>query len=121
MRLPTRVAVTVAPSTRPAGRAAASPKPAPAVATDSGRSRSHACSRGQRPEGHALAPLVVEDAKPQRQPSLLARMAPELRADGLGDGQAASVEGRNDLGTSGYRALPAARHGRHHAIDSHPD
>jgi hypothetical protein len=48
-------------------------------------------------------------------------VAHELRADGHGDGQAASIEGRNDFGTSGYRAPPAARHGRHHAIDSHAE
>jgi Raf kinase inhibitor-like YbhB/YbcL family protein len=49
-------------------------------------------------------------------------------AIGLGEGEAAPVEGRNDFGTSGYRGpCPPPGHGRHrysfrlHALDSGPD
>jgi Raf kinase inhibitor-like YbhB/YbcL family protein len=49
-------------------------------------------------------------------------------AEGLGEGEAAAVEGRNDFGTSGYRGpCPPPGHGRHrysfrlYAIDSDPD
>jgi Raf kinase inhibitor-like YbhB/YbcL family protein len=49
-------------------------------------------------------------------------------AQGLGEGEAAPVEGRNDFGTSGYRGpCPPPGHGRHrysfrlYALDSAPD
>jgi Raf kinase inhibitor-like YbhB/YbcL family protein len=49
-------------------------------------------------------------------------------AEGLGEGEAAPVEGRNDFGTSGYRGpCPPPGHGRHrysfrlYALDSDPD
>jgi Raf kinase inhibitor-like YbhB/YbcL family protein len=49
-------------------------------------------------------------------------------AEGLGEGQAAPVEGRNDFGTSGYRGpCPPPGHGRHrysfrlYALDSDID
>jgi Raf kinase inhibitor-like YbhB/YbcL family protein len=49
-------------------------------------------------------------------------------AEGLGEREAAPVEGRNDFGTSGYRGpCPPPRHGRHrysfrlYALDSDPD
>jgi len=49
-------------------------------------------------------------------------------AEGLGDGEAASVEGRNDFDTSGYRGpCPPQGRGRHrysfrlYALDSDPD
>jgi Raf kinase inhibitor-like YbhB/YbcL family protein len=49
-------------------------------------------------------------------------------AQGLGEGEAAPVEGRNDFGTSGYRGpCPPPGHGRHrysfrlYALDSDPD
>lgn len=47
---------------------------------------------------------------------------------GLGEGEAAPVEGRNDFGTTGYRGpCPPPGHGRHrysfrlYALDSDPD
>jgi hypothetical protein len=49
-------------------------------------------------------------------------------AEGLGEGEAAPVEGRNDFGTSGYRGpCPLPGHGRHrysfrlYALESDPD
>jgi Raf kinase inhibitor-like YbhB/YbcL family protein len=49
-------------------------------------------------------------------------------AQGLGEGEAAPVQGRNDFGTSGYRGpCPPPGHGRHrysfrlYALDSDPD
>jgi Raf kinase inhibitor-like YbhB/YbcL family protein len=49
-------------------------------------------------------------------------------AEGLGEGEAAPVEGRNDFGTSGYRGpCPPPGHGRHrysfrlYALDSQID
>jgi Raf kinase inhibitor-like YbhB/YbcL family protein len=49
-------------------------------------------------------------------------------AQGLGEGEAAPVEGRNDFGTSGYRGpCPPPGHGRHrysfrlYALDFDPD
>jgi Raf kinase inhibitor-like YbhB/YbcL family protein len=49
-------------------------------------------------------------------------------AQGLGEGDAAPVEGRNDFGTGGYRGpCPPPGHGRHrysfrlYALDSDPD
>ena len=49
-------------------------------------------------------------------------------AQGLGEGEAAPVEGRNDFGTSGYRGpCPPPGHGRHryvfrlYALDAEPE
>jgi Raf kinase inhibitor-like YbhB/YbcL family protein len=81
------------------------------------------------PEGTRSLALVVDD--PDAPGGTFTHWlggALDPGAEGLGDGEAAPVEGRNDFDTSGYRGpCPPPGHGRHrysfrlYALDSDPD
>src|ERR687897_2893812 len=81
------------------------------------------------PEGTRSLALVVDDPDaPAGTFTHLLGWALDPDAGGLGEGEAAPVEGRNDFGTSGYPgAYPPPGHGRHrysfrlYALDSDPD
>jgi hypothetical protein len=109
-----------------------------ARSSTAGRSRVGTAARGRifasalvvgRAGGHALA--RAGDRRPGRRGAdlhPLARLGARPRAEGLAEGEAAPVEGRNDFGTSGYRRpCPPPSHGRHrysfrlYALDSDPE
>jgi len=81
------------------------------------------------PEGTRSLALVVDDPDaPAGTFTHWLAWALDPGAEGLGVGEAAPVEGRNDFGTSGYRGpCPPPGHGRHrysfrlYALDSEPD
>jgi Raf kinase inhibitor-like YbhB/YbcL family protein len=81
------------------------------------------------PEGTRSLALVVDD--PDAPAGIFTHWLGwglDPGAEGLGEGEAAPVEGQNDFGTSGYRGpCPPPGHGRHryffrlYALDSDPD
>jgi Raf kinase inhibitor-like YbhB/YbcL family protein len=81
------------------------------------------------PEGTRSLALVVDDPDaPAGTFTHWLGWALDPAAEGLGEGEAALVEGRNDFGTNGYRGpCPPPGHGRHrysfrlYALDSDPD
>jgi Raf kinase inhibitor-like YbhB/YbcL family protein len=81
------------------------------------------------PEGTRSLALVVDDPDaPAGTFTHWLGWALDPAAQGLGEGEGAPVEGRNDFGTSGYRGpCPPPGHGRHrysfrlYALDSEPD
>jgi Raf kinase inhibitor-like YbhB/YbcL family protein len=81
------------------------------------------------PEGTRSLALVVDDPDaPAGTFTHWLGWALDPAAEGLGEGEGAPVEGRNDFGTSGYRGpCPPPGHGRHrysfrlYALDSDPD
>jgi Raf kinase inhibitor-like YbhB/YbcL family protein len=81
------------------------------------------------PEGARSLALVVDDPDaPAGTFTHWLAWALDSRAEGLGEGEAAPVEGRNDFGTTGYRGpCPPPGHARHrysfrlYALDSDPD
>jgi Raf kinase inhibitor-like YbhB/YbcL family protein len=81
------------------------------------------------PEGTRSLALVVDDPDaPGGTFTHWLAWALDPGAEGLGEGEAAPVEGRNDFGTAGYRGpCPPPGHGRHrysfrlYALDSEPD
>jgi Raf kinase inhibitor-like YbhB/YbcL family protein len=81
------------------------------------------------PEGTRSLALVVDDPDaPARTFTHWLGWGLDPGTRGLGEGEAAPVEGRNDFGTSGYRGpCPPPGHGRHryffrlYALDFDPD
>jgi Raf kinase inhibitor-like YbhB/YbcL family protein len=81
------------------------------------------------PEGTRSLALVVDDPDaPARTFTHWLGWGLDPGTQGLGEGEAAPVEGRNDFGTSGYRGpCPPPGHGRHryffqlYALDFEPD
>lgn len=81
------------------------------------------------PEGTRSLALVVDDPDaPGRVFTHWVAWGLDASADGLGEGQSAPNEGKNDFGTIGYRGpCPPPGHGRHryffrlYALDAEPD
>jgi Raf kinase inhibitor-like YbhB/YbcL family protein len=68
---------------------------------------------GVPPEASSLALLVEEPDAPVRALTLWSAWGIDPAADGLGEGERAPVEGRNDYGAPGYRG-PCPPRGREH-------
>jgi Raf kinase inhibitor-like YbhB/YbcL family protein len=94
-----------------------------------GEDRSPPLSWSGAPEGTRSLALVVDDPDaPAGTFTHWLGWALDPGATGLGEGEAAAVEGRNDFGTNGYRGpCPPPGHGRHrysfrlYALDSDLD
>jgi Raf kinase inhibitor-like YbhB/YbcL family protein len=103
-------------------------EPIPGRHTCEGKDLPPPLSWSGAPEGTRSLALVVDDPDaPGGSFTHWLGWALDPGAEGLGEGEAAPVEGRNDFGTSGYRGpCPPPGHGHHrylfrlHALDSDP-